>query len=203
MWQSGNLTAVSHQNRVFLNIWYFLLLKAMVTLISEYDFHEKESEADFGLRGACQSFAQECFKTTSKIQSNFRHLMLGYMLKSHFLFALCMKSTRSVPLSKKQFSRIFSGLFPGLGFFFFRIRKIYMNLKIFRNNHFYHDLQCQTDKWWELERICMKNNNKFDWKELSTLGNSLVNLGLLQLNAECCLCRLKNRTGYLYEAMFC
>lgn len=73
----------------------------MVTLISEYDFHERESKADFGLRGACQIFARECFKTTSKIQSNFRH-----------------RVPRSVPLSKKQFSRFFSRLFPGLGFIF-------------------------------------------------------------------------------------
>ena len=58
----------------------------MVTLISEYDFHERESEADFGLRGACQSFAQECFKTTSKIQSNFRHLVPRIHVKVTFPF---------------------------------------------------------------------------------------------------------------------
>ena len=61
-----------------------------------------------------------------------------------------------------------------------------MNLKIFRNNHFYHDLQSQTDKWWEFERICMKNNNKFDWKELSIPGNSMVNSGLCGIFSETC-----------------
>lgn len=90
----------------------------MVTLISEYDFHERESKADFGLRGACQSLLRNVSKPQVKFSQTLDTVCLGYMLKSYFLFALCMKSKGSVPLSKKQFSRIFSRLFPGLGFIF-------------------------------------------------------------------------------------
>ena len=81
----------------------------MVTLISEYDFHERESKADFGLRGACQIFARECFKTTSKIHSNFRHRVPRIDVK--VIFPFC-------PLHEVY--RIFSRLFPGLGFIFFQ-----------------------------------------------------------------------------------
>lgn len=90
------------------------------------------------------------------------------------------------PFLKNNFPGFSLGYFLDLDLFFFKIRKIHMNLKIFRNNHFYHDLQSQTDKWWEFERICMKNNNKFDWKELSIHGNSMVNSGLCGIFSETC-----------------